>query len=129
MMHLQILVPFKIDEVYSGFAEAEGIMKYDERYLIFEMQTKIIGIFKSGIKQYKIPLDEIYSFEYKKKMMGGLVTIRPNSMIHLNDFPTEKMGEISLKISRKHREAAEDLTRAINTIIIDNRLNDIDGRQ
>ena len=68
-MSLQYLsVPFKTDEVYSGFAELNGIMHVTEAGLKLEFQVKdsILGVLKSKAKSMLIPFHELGEVQYRK---------------------------------------------------------------
>ena len=123
-----ITIPFSIPEVNSGFQMATGLLSMDEEYLVFEFQVQdnVIGLFKSDVKLVKVPLADIISIEYKKKLLSRNLLIRASSMIAVQDIPEAKSGEIKLKIHKKNAEAAAQLASSAMLRISEERLSRLD---
>lgn len=104
-----ISVPFKLDELYGGFAECYGILAFDGKTLSIEYQAKdaFIGSFRSKVKTLSIPISKVRSFAHQKKWFkNSVIRIRVSSLSDLDKFPVDNRGEIVLKISRKDFDEA-----------------------
>jgi len=111
-----ISIPFKI-EAQSGLSEADGIAKFSVAGIILEFELKYLGLFGTGVKEVRLPLEEILDVAFKKGMFryGTKIEIRMTSYLKLSAVPN-KDGKIILKIPRDQheqaREAVEMLVRA-----------------
>jgi hypothetical protein len=108
-------VPFTIESVFQGFAETQGILSVDGTDLKLEFQTSdnILGLLKSGVREVRLPLDKVEEIRFRKWLFSCSIIIRMAEMRVASEVPNFKQGEIRLSISRKHRQAAEDLVAAV----------------
>lgn len=129
MMISQIRLPFTLSDVYSGFAEANGLL-YVQRddVLVVEVQVKdaFLGVVKSKPKRTYIPFRDIVSLDFKKNWFITRLTIRVTSLEHLNNFPGDHQGEVKLNIKRRDREEAKQLASYVNLRISEIRLDMMD---
>ncbi len=105
-----ISVPFKIDD---SFSQVSGIGKFSSAGIVLEYEGKIFGIIKSGVKESKIPTDEILDVKFKKGLLkrSGKIEIRTKTFSKLSEVPNRD-GKITLKIERDDIErAAEAVAR------------------
>jgi hypothetical protein len=114
-------VPFKIQNVFQGFAEAEGFLSIDKAELKLEFQTSdnILGLLKSGVREVRVPLDKIEEISFRKswkpwKRWGGCsMIIQVSEMRGASEVPNFKHGEIALTIATRDSQAASDFVSAI----------------
>lgn len=130
-MYEDLIITIKIDEVYGGFAESDGVMKLSEDSIIFEMQTKdsLFGAIKSGIREFRIPVKEIHMLDLKKNVFRCRLQLRFKSLKVLRNFPGSKGSELLLKIPRHDRQAAAEFVSSLNLIISEKKLEEIDNQK
>lgn len=99
------VIAFKIDE---GFTDISGIGKFSTAGIIVEIETKLFGIIKNGVKEIRLPLDEILDVKFKKGFLktSAKIEIRLNSFARLAELPN-KNGRLTLKIVREDYAEAE----------------------
>jgi hypothetical protein len=121
-------IPFSIPNVYEGFAETEGLIRFEKDVLILEYQTKdsIVGVLKSGLKEVRIPLSELDSINFEKKLFKTQLTVRARKMSTFADIPANKQGEATLRFIRKNRDAAEELASNLALRISEYKLQQLD---
>lgn len=119
-----IILQFKIPEVYGGLAEARGILRFDETDLIIELETidLAIGLFKSDVKVFRIELTSIHKVEYHKGYFSKKIEILPISMKQLEKFPGRKGNSIKLNINRKNGGLANEFVTRLNLAINNRKL-------
>lgn len=127
----QPVVPFKLKDLYHGFAESEGLIKSDNDNLIFEFQTKdnIIGVIKSDVKIVKIPLKEVYSIAIKKNFFYTKLIITFSNLSSTKLLPGGAQRELILSIEKKSRDECIQLVSKVNVLLAELRLKDIEKNQ
>ncbi len=100
----RVKLPFKIKDVFEGFAEAQGILTYNGETIDIEFQAKdsIIGAIKSKIRKISIPQSEIEEIDFKENIFGCSLIIRVARMKSVEDIPKREAGEIKLSIAKKN---------------------------
>ena len=114
-------VPFKIQNVFQGFAETEGFLSIDNADLKLEFQTSdnVLGLLKSGVREVRVPLDKIEEISFRKswkpwKRWGGCsMIIQVAELREAAKVPNFKHGEIALSIATRDSQAASDFVSAI----------------
>jgi hypothetical protein len=108
-------IPFTISGLKSGFAKADGLVSLDDDILTLECVTKdkVIGAFESGVQEFRIPLSDLDSIEYIKKLFGARIRLRASKMIIFDGFPGHQRGEIELQFARREREVAKEFSKLI----------------
>ncbi|KAA3662397.1 MAG: hypothetical protein DWQ10_02510 [Calditrichaeota bacterium] len=103
-------LPFKIPSLYADLGEAEGTLSFERDVLTIEIQTSdsIIGLLKSGVKEFNIPLSELSEVQFTAKLFSNKLHIRSKKMSTLADIPGYEKGELQLTIARKHKDTAEN---------------------
>jgi hypothetical protein len=108
-------IPVTLDDVYAGFADAEGLLRNETTHLCLEYQVKdgILGVLKSEVHELRIPMENVASVILTKgwlgtKWFGVKLIIQADRMETFEDVPGASHGRLKLKISRQYREAAED---------------------
>ena len=110
-----ITIPFKM-EAHQGLSQVDGLAKISVAGIVLEFETKFLGLVNTGVKEVRLPLEEITSIVFKKGFfrIGGKIEIRMSTFLKLSELPN-KDGKIVLKIPRdQHADAklaAELLTR------------------
>jgi hypothetical protein len=109
-------VPFTLDHVWAGFGQGEGLLRDEGTHLCLEYQIKdaVIGAFKGGLKQVRVPLKDLVSVTLTKgwfgqKWAGVKIVIQAARMDVLQDLPGATQGRIELGISGRDHDAAEKL--------------------
>lgn len=129
-------LPFKITNLFSDLAEAHGLMTIEGDYVRMEFQTQdaILGLLKSQLKEIRIPIQELNSVIYEKKLFGTKIILKANKLSTLSKVPGHEKGQVVLEISRKDRDVAEKLTSSMDMKItemnlkrLDKELDDLDG--
>ena len=117
-------VPFTIDDVYGGWAEAEGILSFDGSNFEMQFQTSdsLVGVLKSDIKKVTFPMEDVGDIQFKKKFFSRSITIRFNDMEAAAALPNAKSGEIVLAVKRKHTMMALDLIAQAQLDLAESRL-------
>jgi len=112
---MKTTVPFTIQNVFQGFAETEGILSVDGTDLKLEFQTTdaVIGLLKSGVREVRLPLEEVEEIAFRKGWFGCSLVVRVSGMRGASEVPNFKQGEFVLSISKKHSQAAADLVSSI----------------
>jgi hypothetical protein len=103
-----ITLPFKVPDLFAGFAEGKGLAKVTAAELILEFIVKetVLEIFKSGMKEIHIPRSEVDVVRFKRGWFGAKVCIRFKSMKWLAELPGCEHGEVILHIARRDRDRA-----------------------
>jgi len=115
-------LPFKISEVYAGFAETHGLLRLEGDALVFEFQTRdsIVGLVKSAIREQTIPLADLGSAAYQRKLFGAhvLLTLRrlrapePRAGV-----VPDASGRLRLRFKREHAADAKRLAEHVQRSI------------
>ena len=110
-----ITLPFNVTGLFGGFAEVKGLAKANESDLILEfvIEENVLQVFKSGLKEVRIPRAEIESVRLKRGWFGARVRICVKSMKWLADLPGCDRGEINLHVSRPDRDRAADFVKVV----------------
>jgi hypothetical protein len=111
-------VPFKIQDVFEGLAETEGILSADGTDLTLEFRTAdaLIGLLKSGVREVKLPMGGIEEIALRKGWFRSSLVIRVAEMRAAADIPNFKQGEIRLSIAKRHSQAAADLVSSVQLV-------------
>jgi hypothetical protein len=121
-------IPFTIPNLYADFAEAKGVMHFEQNDLILEFQTKdtVLGLIKSDVKEERIALEDLHSVGFNKKFFKGELIIKARKMHVLGKIPGSEQGEITLIIARKDRDAAAQFAVEMELIISEYKLKKLD---
>lgn len=99
-------VPFKTE---SGLSQVDGIAKFSAAGIVLEFESKLFGIIKDGIKEARIPLDDILDVKFRKGFLkiGAKVEIRLKDLSKLSKLPNRD-GKVTLKIKKDDFERAKE---------------------
>jgi hypothetical protein len=111
-------LPFSIPHVYEGLANAKGIARVEAAQLILEFEVKdgLFGMIKSGVREVRIPFDDLADLELHKGWFGTKLSIRTRRMATSSQIPGSEAGIARLHVARKDRPTAEML---VSTLLLD----------
>ena len=121
-------LPFSIDDLYSGLARVDGLLRLkDDQLLIeFQKQDNLMGIFKGNSQSRTIPLRQIFKVELKSSWFGRSLLLRPTTLSAFQGIPGADEGELKLKFKKRDLELAKDLVSHLNLRLSEIRLQDMD---
>lgn len=121
-------VPFRITDVNLGFQEAEGLIRLERNRVVIEYRIKdALGLaVKSDVKELHIPLNDLISLEIKDWWITMRLTLAVKSMRSIEDLPNAQSGEVTMKVSRKHRTALRNFVSHTRLAISEYRLKELD---
>ena len=103
-----ITLPFTVPDLFAGFAQGKGLAKASPSELVLEFVLKdtVLDLFKSGMKEIRIPRSEVDVVRLKRGWFGAKVHIRLKSMKWLAELPGCENGEVTLHVARRDRDQA-----------------------
>jgi len=124
---MTLSTPFRINEVFAGFAETHGIIRIVDEELNVEFQTKdsLAGIIKSDVKCVTIDFDKIEQVEFKKRFFGNRLLFRFSSLMVAEELPCKDPGCFEVVIDRKDVGAAESVAAKVNLAVTEKKIRDI----
>lgn len=118
-----------MNQVFSSIAfktesNINGISKFSAAGIVIEFESKLFGIIKNGIKEVRLPLDEILDVKFKKGFFktGAKIEIRLNNFAKLTELPN-KNGRIILRIVREDFDEAERAVAKLQRDLADSALS------
>lgn len=95
-------MPFKLKQMYGGFAEGRGMLHLNDDEVRFEWMVKdsMFGLFQSDMHHLRIPLQNITRMQLKDYAVAVRLRICTGSMTGLDPLPQEEPGTVKLAISR-----------------------------
>jgi len=113
-----LTVPFRID-VYGGFAEAHGMLRFGGQSLALQFHVKdaVFGAVKSGLKDVQIPVHEISSMRLRRHLFSTSLILHCTNLNALDTIPTRWPGRVKLRVSRDDREVAQRLVDAVTRVL------------
>ncbi|HWW02576.1 MAG TPA: hypothetical protein VNZ64_22955 [Candidatus Acidoferrum sp.] len=111
-----IALPFKVPDLFAGFAEGKGLAKASpsELTLEFVIKDNLLNLLKSDPKEIRIPRAEIDGIRLERGWFGAKVHIRVKSLKWLTDLPGCDNGEVTLQVARRDRDQASDFVRVLS---------------
>ena len=58
-------IPFKT-KTDSGLSEINGVAKFSSAGIVLEFESKLFGLISKGVKEARIPINEIHDVKFKK---------------------------------------------------------------
>ena len=118
MLDQSITLPFEVPGLFAGFAEGKGLAKAGQSELVLEFVVKdtVLDLFKSGLKEIRIPRSEVDVVRFKRGWLGAKVHIRLKSMKWLADLPGCDNGEVTLHVARQERDQAAEFVRVLQQV-------------
>lgn len=101
-----ISVPFRTE---SGLSEINGMGKFSPAGIVLEFESKLFGIIKSGVNEFRIALNEILDVKFRKGFFkyGAKIEIRLKDFTKQSKLPNSD-GKIILRIKRDDFERARE---------------------
>ncbi len=123
-------IPFSLKKVYEGFAETQGIVRYEDEIIWLEFQTKdsFIGLIKSDVQEVSLPANDLETVVAKHKMFRSDLTLRARSLQALEQFPNRKGAEVVLQFKRQYRDDVKELTSALLLAISEAKLTRLEDK-
>lgn len=121
-------LPFIIDELNGGFALVEGILSVKGNNLFIEFHKKdaVFGAIKSDVQAIEISFSVIDMIEYKKGWFSDKLTIYGKNATALKDLPGDELMTRKLKVKRKYREIAANISSNVNLELSEMKLRELD---
>lgn len=106
-------VPFKTESEH-GLTQVNGIAKFSRAGIILEYESKLFGIIARGVKEVRLPLDEILDVKFRKGIFkrGAKIEIRTRTFAKLAELPNTD-GKLVLKLVRDDFDRAESAVMQI----------------
>jgi hypothetical protein len=120
-------LPFSIQNVYQGLAEAGGIISVRQEGLLLEFQVKdsfLGGLIKAKPRELLLRYTDIESIVTKSNIFRTVLKIRTHTLAAVADLPNSDRGEITLHLKRADRERAAQLVSRANLRISELRLSE-----
>ena len=121
-------LPFVIDQLNGGFMLVEGILSVKGMKLHIEFQKKdaVMGAYKSDLTTIEISLSEIDMMEYKKGFFSSKLVIYGKNARALTDLPGDELTTRTLKIKKKDRNIAANISSKVNLELSEMKLRELD---
>lgn len=109
-------VPFKTE---SGLSTINGVAKFSAAGIVLEFESKLFGLITHGVKEVRLPLDEILDVKFRKGVFkrGAKIEIRTKTFTKLAELPN-KDGKLTLKLVPddfdRARDAVSQLQKDLN---------------
>ena len=105
-MHNFISIPFKTE---SGMSQVNGVAKFSSAGVILEFESKLFGILPGGVKEVRLPIEELLDVKFRKGFLkrGAKIEIRTKTFAKLAELPS-KDGKLTLKLVADDFDRAKD---------------------
>ena len=82
---------------------------------MLEFESKVLGMLPIGVKEARLPIDEILDVKFKKGIFkrGSKIEIRTKSLLTLSELPNSD-GKLKLELQAADFERARDVVEALN---------------
>lgn len=101
-----ISIPFKTE---SGMSHINGVAKFSSAGVILEFESKLFGILPGGVKEARLPIEDILDIKFRKGLFkrGAKIEIRTKTFAKLAELPN-KDGKLTLKLVPDDFDRARD---------------------
>ncbi|HMO35742.1 MAG TPA: hypothetical protein PKA06_06850 [Gemmatales bacterium] len=113
-------VPFTINSLYAGLGQCHGMVFDEGDHLRFEYQIQDTfgGVFKGGVKQFRVPVTEIIAVDLVKgwlgfTRMGVKIVMQSNNLHTFKPLPGSSQGKIELKVTASNAPLAEEFVNGL----------------
>ncbi|MFQ5568611.1 MAG: hypothetical protein ACE5G0_02985 [Rhodothermales bacterium] len=104
-------IPFQVEDV--GLTEIHGELYLDHEFLVFVVETALLGEFRKAQQVIKIEPRAVQEIRLDQGIIKDKLCIRPKKRELLQVMPGRFKAEVVLKIWVKHRKAAEALVEKV----------------
>ena len=97
-------------------SHVNGVAKFSSAGVILEFESKLFGILPGGVKEARLPIEDILDVKFRKGFLkrGAKIEIRTKTFAKLAELPN-KDGKLTLKLVPddfdRAREAVERLQK------------------
>lgn len=93
-------VPFKTETAH-GLSSINGVAKFSSAGVVLEFEAKLFGIIGGGVKEVRLPIDDILDIKFRKGFFRRLakIEIRTKTFAKLAELPNND-GKLTLKLVR-----------------------------
>lgn len=94
----KISLPFRIENIFAGFAKVNGIIRLEGDFVEIEFQTmdNVVEMIKSNVKNISIPVADIEEIDFKKSIWGNKLILRISKLSAISKVPSQEAGEIKI---------------------------------
>lgn len=121
-------LPFSIENLNGGFMKVEGILRVEGENLEFEFQKKdaVVEAYQSDLMTETISLSELDMLEFKKGWFSGKLILHGKRASSFGELPGKELTERVLKVKRKHRNVAANISSNLNLKLSEQKLNELE---
>ena len=100
-------IPFKTESEH-GLTTVNGIAKFSGAGIVLEFEAKWFGLIGNGVKEVRLPKDEILDLKFKKGVFrrSAKIEIRTKTFTKLAELPSSD-GKLTLKVVRDDIDRAQ----------------------
>ena len=102
-------IPFQLPDLNSGFTEVKGVLYLDDEFLVFRVETALLGEFDKEHQVIKIEPRALDEIRLEPGIFRDRLCVRPKKRELLTAMPGTYETELVLKIWNRHRARAEHL--------------------
>ena len=116
-------VPFKTESEH-GLTSVNGVAKFSHAGVVLEFEAKLFGLIGSGVKEVRLPKDEILDVKFRKGFFKHLakIEIRMKSFGRLAELPN-KNGKLTLKLVRDDFERGQSAVEQLQKDLAEHEAN------
>lgn len=122
-------LPFVIDELNGGFMKVEGILSVEKNKFTFEFQKKdaVLEAYKSELMTDEILFSELDMIEFKKGFFSTKLILHGKRAATFKNLPGNELSVRTLKIKKKDRNTAANISSKVNLELSEMKLKELDG--
>jgi hypothetical protein len=111
-------VPFNASSA-NGMTEYHGIAKFSPAGIVFEFESKLLGLVGGDVKEVRVALEEIFDIRFRKGIYKffAQIQLRLKNYTKISQLPNES-GKVKLNIKREDydlaRAAVEQTLRCLS---------------
>jgi hypothetical protein len=112
-------VPFKTETAH-GLSQINGVAKFSSAGVVLEFESKLFGVIPGGVKEVRVPLQELLDVKFKKGVFryGAKIEIRTKSFAALAALPNNN-GRVTLKLGRDDFELGQSAVARIQKDMVE----------
>jgi serine/threonine protein kinase len=102
-------ISFGINEVHGGFAEGQGMLRFESHQLSFDWKVKdsLFGAIESGLRSLVLPVDALAKMELVDYFVLVRLKITGKTLESMATLPQKQLGTVTLAISRSDSVVAK----------------------
>lgn len=104
---------FQLPDLDAGFTEVSGVLYLDDEFLVFEIETALLGEFDKEQQVIKIEPAALKDIRLDRGIVRDKLCIRPKTDALLKALPGDHLGEVQLKVWSTNRRQAEQLVEVV----------------